>query len=269
MNLCKNEGNNKVEDSLQTLGPEDLPVWSLVFLRDLKLLTLLISKGALLDCKEPGTKSTLLHLAIIENANDLNGSVDRFDILRQLLTAGKMSPNVPDKYGHTPLHIAALEGSVQATEILLEHKAKLEELDRFGRTPLMISSKFGNLGVALTLINAGAKIDEFKVDIDKLLLAAVANRNIKAMEQLLLARADRLAQDDYGRTTDLIARQVGGMELLKILQGARSFVYKSSKVKASVEVTEVEVGEEVALMQTTIVPFRSPALDREEPILCI
>jgi hypothetical protein len=128
----------------------------------------------------------------------------------------------------------------------------------------MISSKLGNSDVALALINAGAKINEFKVDIDKLLLAAVADRNIKAMEQLLLGRADRLVQDDYGRTTDLIARQIGGEGLLKILQGARSFVYKGSKVKTSVEVTEVEVAEDIAPMQTTIIPFRSPALDREE-----
>jgi len=267
MAFCKSEGNNKVEECLQNLGPEDLPVWSLVFLRDLNLLSALISRDAALDCREPGTRNTLLHLAVLENANDKQ-TANRLEILRQLLTAGKMSPDVQDKYGHTPLHIAALEGSLQATEILLEHGAKFEELDRFGRTPLIIASKFGNLDVALVLINAGAKVDEFKVDIDKLLLAAVANRNTKAMEHLLLARADRLAQDDFGRTTDLIARQVGGVELLRILQGARSFVYKSSKAKTSVQVTEVEMPDETALMQTSIIPFRSPALDREEPMLC-
>ena len=105
----------------------------------------------------------------------------------------------------------------------------------------MIASKFENFAVALTLIDAGAMIDESKVDIDKLLLASIGLRNLKAMEKLLRARADRLAQDDYGRTTDLIARQV---EILKILQGARSFVYPVSKAKTSVEVTEVEVFDE-------------------------
>jgi ankyrin repeat protein len=272
MNLCKNEGTNKVADSAQSTQPGDLPVWSLVIMRRLNLLTEAISKGAALEVKEPGTKSTLLHLAIRENANDSNESLDRFEILQQLLTAGKMSTNVRDKYGHTPLHIAALEDFLRAAEILLEHKAKLEELeelDRFGRTPLMIASKFENSDVALALIEAGAKIDESKVDIDKLLLAAIGFRNIKAMEKLLRARADRLAQDDYGRTTDLIARQVGGDELLKILQGARSFVYPISKAKTSVEVTEVEVFDEEHMKQIRIIPFRSPALDREvEPMMC-
>jgi hypothetical protein len=88
------------------------------------------------------------------------------------------------------------------------------------------------------------------------------------MEKLLLASDDRMAHDDYGRTADLIARQVGGVELLMIWEGARSFVHPWSKTKTTVKVTDIEVFNEEHLRQTTIIPFRSPALDREEPILC-
>lgn len=62
----------------------------------------------------------------------------------------------------------------------------------------------------------GAKIDQPKVDIDRLLLEAIGRRDIKSVEKLLLASDDRMAHDDYGRTADLIARQVGGVELLMI-----------------------------------------------------
>jgi hypothetical protein len=161
--------------------------------------------------------------------SDVNRRVNRFDILRQLPTAGRMSPDVRDKYGHTPLHIAVLGGFIQAAEILLEHKAKLEELDRFGRTLLMIATKFENFDVELALLNVRAKIDQPKDDIDRLLLESIGRQDIKAMEKLLPVSADRMAHDDYGRTVDLIARQVGGVELLMILQGARSFVHASSK----------------------------------------
>ncbi len=106
---------------------------------------------------------------------------------------------------------------MEAAELLLKHKSRLEEIDRFRRTPLMISSQSENFDIALALIDAGAKIDEAKVDIDKLLLAAIGLRKINVMEKLLGVKANRLAQDDYGRTTDLIARQVGGVELLKTL----------------------------------------------------
>lgn len=266
MDLCKTEGTNSLADSAQNTRPEDLPVWSLVILRRMDLLAEAISRGAALDIKEPGTNNPLLHCAILENGNDSDGSVNRLDILRELLTAGKMSPNVRDKYNQTPLHIASLGGFIEVAEILLEHKAQLEEVDRFGRTPLMIAAKLENFSIALALINARAKINASKVDIDKLLLAAIGLRNTKAMEKLLTAKADRLAQDEYGRTTDLIARQVGGTELLKILQGTRSFVFPTRKVdtKTSIGVAEVEVFDEEDARQTSFTPFRSPALDRED-----
>lgn len=54
----------------------------------------------------------MLHLAILENANDVDRRVNQFDILRQLLTAAKMSPDVRGKYGHAPLHIAVLGGFI-------------------------------------------------------------------------------------------------------------------------------------------------------------
>jgi ankyrin repeat protein len=65
----------------------------------------------------------------------------------------------------------------------------LEELDRFGHPPLMIASKFEKSDVSAALLDTGAKIDESKVDIDKLLLAAIRLRNTKAMDKLLKARA--------------------------------------------------------------------------------
>jgi hypothetical protein len=64
-----------------------------------------------------------------------------------------------------------------------------------------------------------------------------------------------MAHDDYGRTADLIARQVGGVELLMIWEGARSFVHPWSKTKTTVKVTDIEVFNEEHLRQTTIIPF--------------
>jgi hypothetical protein len=80
----------------------------------------------------------------------------------------------------------------------------------------MIATKFQIFDVALALLDVGAKIDQPTVDIDRLLLEAIGRRDIKSMEKLLLASDDRMAHDDYGRTADLIARQVGDVELLMI-----------------------------------------------------
>jgi ankyrin repeat protein len=111
-------------------------------MRHLRLLTEAIPHDAALGIREPGVKNKLLHLGFLLIANSSGKSIDRINILRQLLRAGKMSPNVRDVYGNTPAHIAALEDFLQAAEILVEYKAILEELDRFGRWPLMIASKF-------------------------------------------------------------------------------------------------------------------------------
>jgi hypothetical protein len=93
----------------------------------------------------------------------------------------------------------------------------------------MISSKFGNSDVSAALLDTGAKIDESNVDIDKLLLEAIGLRNTKAVDKLLKAIAACLPQDDYEGNTDLIAKQVSGLDLLKILQGARSLCIPCQK----------------------------------------
>jgi hypothetical protein len=53
----------------------------------------------------------------------------------------------------------------------------------------MIASKFEKSDASAALLDTGAKIDKSKVDIDKLLLAAISLRNTMAMDKLLKARA--------------------------------------------------------------------------------
>ena len=130
INLANDEGTNKVDDSAESIKLKDLPLWFWVIMRRLRLLTEAISHGAALDIREPRAKNKLLQLGILPFANDSDRSIDRIKILRQLLRAGKMSPDVRDIYGHSPAHIAVLEDFIQAAEIPVEHKAMLEELDR-------------------------------------------------------------------------------------------------------------------------------------------
>ena len=65
-----------------------------------------------------------------------------------------------DIQGQTPLHYAALRGSVEVIEVLLEHKAQVDAWDGTqSRTPLMLALAAGKVECAKALIAAGADVN--------------------------------------------------------------------------------------------------------------
>ena len=231
MDLCRDSGTNREADSTQCIKLEDLPIWSLVTLRRLDLIEAAFAlHKADLSIREPGTNNTVLHCAIMDNRIDEVREINRAYILRALLAVGSISPNETNNFKRTPLHFAAVFNSVEATEVLLEYGPKLDEIDRFDLTPLMIALTDENYDIAIVLVAADAKLDGKKVDLNKMLLEAVERQNVKAVEKLILAGADRMAQDEYGRTADMLARQSDDGELLSILQSAKSFLYPGKKM---------------------------------------
>ncbi|MFB7141447.1 ankyrin repeat domain-containing protein [Gottfriedia sp. NPDC056225] len=80
-------------------------------------------------------KNTALHAAIA-------GAKSK-EVIDFLLANGA-DPNLCDREGHTPLHIAAFEGNTAIAELLLKNGAKLLH-NNSGKTPIEIAEERGNL----------------------------------------------------------------------------------------------------------------------------
>ena len=108
------------------------------------------------------------------------------NMTRMLLDQKKLSVNIIDCNGASPLHIAAQNGHSSIAEMLIDAKADVGAVRSDQRTPLHLASqKEGAEGIVLMLLNAGA--DTMVVDKDghtAVYLAAKAGR-METIELLL------------------------------------------------------------------------------------
>ncbi|TVY44584.1 Ankyrin [Lachnellula occidentalis] len=246
MDLLRDTGTNREIDTAQNIQLDGLPIWSLVTLSRLDLITgsSLAKTGKLdLSIKEPVTGNTALHLAILYcNGN----SPQAAPLLKELLNADAKYIDEPNRsMKQTPLHIAVTLGCLACTEMLLKFKPKLDLANRYGDTPLEIACRKSNLDIAVTLVEAGASLRDAKFAMQKLLFAAIEFQSVIAVHNLMMAGADRMAQDEYGRTADIVAKRVddGDGRILSILRSNRSFMYHAVPMKMAVKSTVSEVGE--------------------------
>jgi len=267
MNLLRDKGTNREIDSVQNIHTEGLPIWSLVRLSRLDLIiSASLANPVKLDLSmtEPFTCNTALHCAIMR-CDGQSGAL----ILQELLSLDSTSINEPNKAKQTPLHLAVLYGCLKCTDVLLKFKAKTDEVDRYGNSPLAIACNKEYLPIAVTLVEAGAQVRDTRVTMQKLLFAAIELQSVKAVQNLMMAGADRMAQDEYGRTADILARQIDDGEgtILRVLQSHRSFMYHPVKADKTLTTSVMEVLDEEPEPELAYRPaFPRPAgLDEREP----
>lgn len=110
--------------------------------------------------------------------------------LRDLLSR-KANPNASTNFGRTPLHFASTNSHLGVIDILVEHKADLEQTEQLGCTAVYIAALDGQLDVVKKLIGYGAAVNVTATKTKNSVLSQAAGFGFPdVVEELLLHRAD-------------------------------------------------------------------------------
>jgi ankyrin repeat protein len=121
--------------------------------------------------------------------------------------------------GMTGLHLAAYFGLWKSTSALLERFRQVNAEDRYGRTPLSLAAENGHEAVVKLLLENNANIESQSIKYGLVPLSWAAKNGHKAVVKLLLENnADIEAKDfEYGLTPLLWAAKNGYEEVVKLL----------------------------------------------------
>ncbi len=106
----------------------------------------------------------------------------------------------PSKPPGVSLHVAALQGNIDAIRQHIKAGSDLNEKDMFGSTPLIIAATFGKIEVARALIEAGADLNLRNNDGSTALLIAAFLCRTEIVKALLDKGANKYLRNNAGRT---------------------------------------------------------------------
>ncbi|XP_077982816.1 ankyrin repeat domain-containing protein 27-like [Glandiceps talaboti] len=112
------------------------------------LVSLLIRRGANVNCRNKTQQCTPLHLAAQYN---------RPGVMTILLNHGAKG-NTRDSKGNTPLHFCCQNGHVQVAELLLKSGASVNVMNHRGNSPLHEAARWNQLELVKLTLGAGANI---------------------------------------------------------------------------------------------------------------
>jgi ankyrin repeat protein len=120
------------------------------------IVELLLKHGADVNKADKYYGTTPLHWAASPLIKAKNKKDDKI-IAELLLNAGaKASINQRNKWGQTPLHVAAPSGNKEIVKLLLDAGADVNAVDNNGKTPLRLAAEGGRKDVAELLREHGA-----------------------------------------------------------------------------------------------------------------
>ncbi len=133
------------------------------------------------------------------------------------LVAQKVDVNVTEPDGTTALHWAADLGDVRTVDMLLKAGAKLKASNRYGATPLGLAAAKGNSAVLERLLQAGEDANAV-VNGEPVLMQAARAGSVDAVKVLLAKGAKvNVAEPVHGQTAMMWAAAAGQTGVVKTL----------------------------------------------------
>jgi ankyrin repeat protein len=118
--------------------------------------------------------------------------------VRRLVGSGS-SPNETDDQTRTGLHVAAINGNLQITAILIKAGAKIDVTDKLGNTPLHYAADRNQAEVTKLLLDVGAAADPVNRNGMTPLMIAASRGDLEIVNALLAKGANPSKTDFTGR----------------------------------------------------------------------
>lgn len=151
------------------------------------------SKNA--DLKNSNDDS-LLHVAVKEK---------KYEALSYLAFSKKCNLNLRDKYGRTPVFIAAQNGDLNALSLLINAGADINKRSYNGKTPLLSAVENNHADCAFKCVKSGANVKLKDYDGNDVLLTAVRGKNAGTVKAILPLVENINIRDASGSTPLMIA----------------------------------------------------------------
>lgn len=125
----------------------------------------------------------------------------------------------------TPLHWAAYQDDLKATERLIRAGADVKAANRYGVTPLSLACTNGNATMIELLLKAGADANSTLPGGETALMTASRTGKVEAVNALLAHGADVHAKERHGQTALMWAAAEGQVDVVNALLKAGADLY--------------------------------------------
>ncbi|GAA6222169.1 ankyrin repeat and death domain-containing protein 1B-like isoform X1 [Lates japonicus] len=135
-------------------------------------------------------------------------------------TLGKgLNANAKNVHNRTALHYAVAGKNMEAVQLLLQRRVKVDQKDKYGVTPIHLAAWFGSLEILKLLVQAGAEQKVENEEGQNIMHCAAINNHTEIVEYIVndLQMQELDKDDKSGHRAFALAAEHGSVEMLEML----------------------------------------------------